>query len=84
MAKGTKKMIIMKTVCDVPDKNGPRLFGHLICGEPAIGIGGRVLYVMFGKEEHHLCAKHTELSIAQVCKLFRGEEEIAPIDDWQR
>lgn len=77
-------MIILKTVCDVPDLNGRKLFGRMICGEPAISIGGRLLGILFGKEDVHVCVNHAELPLLQLCKLFRGDEAIGQVDDSQK
>lgn len=82
MKKG--KMIILKTVCDVPDPEGKKLFGHLICGEPAIGVGSILVTVMYGKEGFHVCAKHAGLPLEQLMRLVYKDHEIGPIDDAQR
>lgn len=84
MGKRTNRMIILKTVCDVPDKDGRQLFGRLICGEPAIGVGGLLVSVMFGKDGVHVCARHASLPLERLIDLFQRDKEIKPIDDSQR
>ena len=77
-------MIISKTVCDVPDENGRLLFGKYVCGEPAIGIGGLLVALMYGKEGFHVCRRHAELPLEELLKLVYKDHEIKPIDDSQR
>jgi hypothetical protein len=79
-----KNMIILKTVCDVPDEAGRKLFGRHVCSEPAIGIDGILISIMFGKTPFHVCEKHAGLPIVQLLKLVsHGEKKVAPIDDSQ-
>jgi len=77
-------MIIQKTVCDVPDQEGQKFFGRLVCGKPAIAIGHLLVSVMYGKEGFHVCTKHAELPLDQLLKLVYKDHEIGLVDDAQR
>ena len=84
MKRKREKMIISKTVCDVPDQDGQQLFGRLICGKPAIAIGHLLVSVMYGKDGVHICATHAGLPLDQLLKLVYNDHDIGPSDDSQR
>jgi len=84
MARKVKKMIIQKTVCDVPKMDGRLFFGRHICGEPAIAVGGLMITLNFGKEPFHLCVNHAEIPVNKLCELLQPGKDAGLVDDAQK
>ena len=80
---GKKKVIIQKTVCDVPMTTGRELFWRQdLCGTCDLSVGGYVVEVMFGKVGHHVCMNHAELpsfnSVRSSCSTRRLDWSMTP------